>query len=83
MRALLISILCRCLACTRSRSGRTPRQTTTLHATFSTSTQLVIETVVVKDKTAIPSRPDRQGLHGHRRRRAADDPLLRISEAAD
>ncbi len=52
-------------------------------ATFSTSSQLVIETVNVKDKSGKPvDGAKRQGLHGHRRRRRASHPFLRISEDA-
>ena len=52
-------------------------------ATFTTSTQLVVETVAVKDKKGKPDRRlDRAGFHSHRRRRAADDPFLRTSETA-
>jgi hypothetical protein len=52
-------------------------------ATFSTSSQLVIETVNVKDKSGKPVEGlDRERLHRDRRRGRAKHSFLRISESA-
>ena len=49
---------------------------------FSSSTQLVVEIVSVKDKSGnIVEGLTAQGLHRHRKRRSADHHLLRVSEA--
>jgi hypothetical protein len=55
---------------------------TTDTPTFSITRQLKIESVLVKDKSGNPVEGlTAKGLHGYRRRRAAGDQVLRISEA--
>ncbi len=65
-----------------SGSAETAPATGDAPATFSTSSQLVVETVNVKDKSGHPIVGLTQGFYGKRRRRGADHPFLRIPKGS-
>ena len=66
----------------RRRAAAQPRSGRSRAHLHRPSSQLVVETVTVKTRTASPIEGlHREGFHRHRRRRAAGDQLLRVPEA--
>ena len=67
----------------KGRSRTAPRRTQPAASRFNPSTQLVVEIGHrQRQERQARRRTDGEGFHRHRRRRAADHPLLRVPEAA-
>ena len=75
----------RAVCCSRSRRRSARRSSQPAGRKFTSEhTQLVVETVTRQgQERQADRRSDGEGLHRHRRRRAADDQLLRVPEAAE